>query len=80
MKKITFNELKEKANFISGFVNYKIEVEQKENVFYISFNYGCEGQECKTCGTIGECNRYLNYLIRKLYIKEDWNEYREEKL
>ena len=76
MKKMTSIELREKADFISGFVNYKIDIKDENDTFFVFFDYGLEGRDCMSAGNISNCNRYLNYLIRKLYISEDWNEFK----
>ena len=77
MRKITGEDLIKKADFLSQNLDYKIVIRNGKQYSYIWFDYGCEGNDCVFTGTISECNNYLNRLLRKHCLSEDWKEYNE---
>ena len=74
MKKITSKDVERKADFVTSYLEYLIEVECENNIWYLIYNYGFEGQDIVVAGTLSDCNNHLNYLIRKMGLKEDWVE------
>ena len=72
MRKTTSQDLLKKADFLSNYLDYKIVIRNGEKYSYIWFDYGCEGQDCVYTGTVSECNAYLNRIIRKMRLKEEW--------
>lgn len=75
MRKTTGQDLIRKADFISGYVDFKIVVRNGEKYSYIWYDYGCEGQDCVYTGSISECNAYLNRVLKKNLLTEDWKEF-----
>ena len=74
MRKTTGQDLLKKADFLSNYLEYKIVIRNDEKYFYIWFDYGCEGSDCIYTGTVSECNNYLNAMIRKNHLKDEWIE------
>lgn len=72
MKKTTGQDLLKKADFLSNYLEYKIVIRNDEKYFYIWFDYGCEGSDCVYTGTVSECNNYLNAMIRRNDLKDEW--------
>lgn len=72
MRKITGQDLLKKADFLSNYLEYKIVIRNDEKYFYIWFDYGCEGSDCVYTGTVSECNNYLNAMIRRNDLKDEW--------
>ena len=66
----------EKAEFLTQNLDYKIVVKNGNPYLHIWFDFGCEGSDCVFTGTVGECNNYLNRLLRKYCLSEDWKEYK----
>ena len=77
MRKIVEEDLVKKAEFLSRNLDYKIVVKNGNPYLHIWFDFGCEGSDCVFTGTISECNNYLNRLLRKHCLSEDWKEYNE---
>ena len=74
MRKTTGQDLLKKADFLSNYLEYKIVIRNDEKYFYIWFDYGCEGQDTMAGPTLSDCNNHLNYLIRKMELKDEWIE------
>jgi hypothetical protein len=72
MRKTTGQGLLKKADFLSNYLEYKIVIRNDEKYFYIWFDYGCEGSDCIYTGTVSECNNYLNAMIRRNDLKDEW--------
>ena len=72
MRKTTGQDLLKKADFLSGYLDYKIVIRNGEKYSYIWHDYGSEGSDCVYTGTVSECNEYLNRMIRKMCLKEEW--------
>jgi len=72
MRKTTGQDLLKKADFLSGYLDYKIVIRNGERYSYIWYDYGCKESDCVYTGTVSECNEYLNRMIRKMRLKDEW--------
>ena len=69
-KRITIDEVKNKMNFLNRFVDdfaFKLQIE-------LFKDYGLEGSDCVYAGHMSGCNDYLNRVIRKLDLRDYYNE------
>ena len=78
MRNTTAKDLLRKADFLSGYLDFKITVRNGEKYSYIWFDYGCEGQDCVYTGSVSECNDYLNRLLRNNLLTDEWKEFNQE--
>ena len=75
-KRITIDEVKNKMNFLNRFVDdfaFKLQIENN-NYFILFKDYGLGGSDCVYAGHMSGCNDYLNRVIRKLDLRDYYNE------
>lgn len=75
-KRITIDEVKNKMNFLNRFVDdfaFKLQIENN-NYFILFKDYGLDGSDCVYAGHMSGCNDYLNRVIRKLDLRDYYNE------
>ena len=75
-KRITIDEVKNKMNFLNRFVDdfaFKLQIENN-NYFILFKDYGLEVSDCVYAGHMSGCNDYLNRVIRKLDLRDYYNE------
>ncbi len=77
MRPTTANDLLKKADFLSRHLEYKVTARNGQKYSYIWFDYGCKGQDCVYTGTLSECNAYLNRILRKNMLTEEWQHYKQ---
>lgn len=74
MRKITLKDIEKKADFLSRYLDYLVRVDTYNQGYFITYDYGCEGQDTIAGPTLSDCNNHLNYLIRKMELKDEWIE------
>ena len=76
-KPISRIEVEYKIKFLNRFMDEKFiflfeESKMTSNDFALFKDYGCEGSDCVYTGTVSECNNYLNAMIRRNDLKDEW--------
>lgn len=72
MRKLGINEVREKAAFLSKYLDYSVELEYGKENCYIWNNYGMKGSDCVFAGSLSKCNDYFNRALRKLGVVDEW--------
>ena len=81
-KSISKEEVYLKIGFLNIFLDEKwvFVLEEDSNAlfpFSLWQDYGLEGSDCILVGDLRKINTYLNYVIRKFCLKEDWLDYKK---
>ena len=74
MRKITLRDVEQKADFVSRYLDYAVTVEVYNQGYFVNYDYGLEGRDTMAGPTLPDCNNHLNYLIRKMALKDEWIE------
>ena len=73
MRKITLKDIEQKADFVSRYIDdYAVRVKFYDDKPYLEYYYGWEGSDIVAGPSLSDCNNYLNYLIRKMQLKDEW--------
>ena len=72
--RINREEINAKKNFINRHTDYMLITEESFDKIYLYKDYGFEGKNCIFVGNLSEYNNYLNRLLRKHFLVEEWKE------
>lgn len=75
MRKITLKDIEQKADFVSRYLDdYSVRIKWYDNEPFLEYYYGWEGSDIVAGPSLSDCNNHLNYLIRKMQLKDIWIE------
>ena len=78
-KSISKDEVLLKIEFLNQFMDAKwgfVLEDSSNSMFSLWKDYGLEGSDCILENNLQKINQYLNSIIRKEYLKEDWLSYK----